>query len=1223
MDVKVKNRAGLPADRLEALKADLSLLEKSRMGLGERAFRYAADGDEGDVVNDIAATTDAHEVLHLTCSTQTYNTHKAAELRSKKIFAGLDADSAFLLRMADIYEAASRNAQRKLAGGPFGLPEWLECFLIEATLDRYSADRNKGVLEAAAVEQMLSARGAPADLAVRTLVNIKPRDWNCHQLANVLRALKGMGAAMERCPAPVLEVLSTAPADQRVHVLEMMATLGASPEPFLEKLIELGVSSAKTVREAALPLLKKAQKRGVEAAQAKVTSGSNDERIQAVALLWQLAGEGARDFLKQRLTEETGAKVKQAITNLLATPEASAGDDGAAAITLRPLPPVQLNEPIPQEARLALRKAFDKHHDELLTHHQRYPQGKPPTPIDDADLGELFRRLETLQASDASLKMPVFDSDWRTQQTLQEFVKRPELKPIHAVRLAVIMNAIGVNKDGRTNVANEWIMSGLFNNYARTHGDQADLRLIAAAFDTIGVKHRPLALSILNTSRWERSSYPPARTWGYYAEHPDVLEEVFNLPKDYHTDARRASVFAVLAHFPQLPPKWLAMMWDLALGGSKKERALAQACLEKVSGKEQRIAAALTDGKADTRAIAAEWLGRIGASCRELAVSALKTALKKEKQELAAGAMMSALERLGVPIDEFVNFDTLAADARKFLAKGAPANLAWFKFDLLPRVHWSATSKQVEPDILKYLIANACKLGNPEPGPMLRRYCSYFRKSDAEELGQHVLQAWIGQDTIPHSHEDAHAYATPLAKTYAGWAKSHPQLYGDKDEAQWYQQFYNQKLKEPVGTATREKGILAVAGACCGGRAAPVATQYLKTWYGMRVHQCKALLHMLAFIEHPSAIQVLLATSARFRTASIRKEAEALVSALADRKGWTLDELADRTIPTGGFDDVGELTIDYGPRKFLAKLDENFNVTITNDEGKVIKSLPDPRQGEDEEQVKDAKKILSGAKKEITSILKLQKERLFEAMCTQRSWTFADWDTYLNKHPILKRYAQRLVWASVDDKGKVTGTLRPLEDASLTDTNDESVTLPSTASVRLAHSATVPAEAATAWRQHFSDYNVEPLFPQFSASPYALPDNLKEESDISDFLGHMLQAFKLRTRLTKAGYTRGQAEDGGWFHVYKKNFPSLHLEAIIEFTGNALPETDRPVALQHLYFSRTGDPQSGEAGGGYGEDKIPLGEVPRVLLSECYNDLRTAASEGKGLDPDWEKKAFA
>jgi hypothetical protein len=1215
MDVKVQNRAGLPADRLETLKADLSLLENARTGLGERAFRYAVDGDEATVVSELAAMADAHEALHLSCSAAGYVAHSAAEARAKKIFDGLRADAGFFLRIADIYEAASRQAQRRITGGALGFPDWLECFLVEATRNRYSGNRNTGTLEASTVEQMLTARGQPADLAVRTLVSIKPRDWTHHQLGTMLGALKGMGAAFDRHPAAVLEALASGTADQKVHVLDLMTRLGASPEPFLDKLVELGVSPAKTVREAALTLLKRAGATGVEQVRAKAAAGANDERAQAAALLWQLAGESARPFLQERLEAETAAKVKQAIANLLATPESF--DEGSSKIDLPPIPPVTLQAPLTNDAREALRKSLDKYHLEQLQQYQRNPQGAAPLAVDQDKFQELCRRLEESNGSEGPLKLPALN-DWRLKQLLQDFVKRADLLPIHAVRMAVVMNAIGVNRGARTDVAHEWALRNLFINYTRTHPDQSDLRLLAATFEAVGLDPRPFALSILNTSRWEKVAFQPARTWGYYAEHPDVLEEVFNQPKDYHTDSRRENVFAVLAHFPQLPPRWLAMMWDLALANPKKERALAQACLDKVKGKEQRIIAAISDGKADTRAIAAEWLGRIGAGCRDLAVSSLKKALKKEKQELAAGAMMSALERLGVPIDEFVNFDTLAADARKFLAKGAPANLAWFKFDMLPRVHWAATGKPVDQEILTYLIANACKLGNPEPGPMLRRYCSYFRKPDAEELGQHVLQAWIGQDTIPHSHEDAHNYATPLAKSYAGYSKSHPQFYGDKDEAQWYQQFYNQKLKEPIGTATKEKGILAVAAACCGGRAAPVAAQYLKTWYGMRVHQCKALLHMLAFIEHPSAIQVLLATSARFRTASIRKEAEQLVSALADRKGWTLDELADRTIPTGGFDEAGELTIDYGPRKFLAKLDGEFNVTITNEEGKVIKTLPEPRQDEDEQQVKDAKKILSNAKKEITSILKLQKERLFEAMCTQRSWTFADWDTYLNKHPILKRYAQRLVWAAVDERGNVTQTFRPLEDGSLTDTNDDAVTLAPSASVRLAHSATVTADAAAAWRQHFADYNVEPLFQQFGGSQYTLPDGQKEETDVNDFLGHMLQAFKLRTRLTKAGYARGPAEDGGWFHVYKKNFPSLRLEAVIEFTGNGLPETDRPVALQHLYFSRTGDEESS-----YGTDKLTLGEVPRVLLSECYNDLRTAAADGKGFDAEWEKKAFA
>ena len=37
---------------------------------------------------------------------------------------------------------------------------------------------------------------------------------------------------------------------------------------------------------------------------------------------------------------------------------------------------------------------------------------------------------------------------------------------------------------------------------------------------------------------------------------------------------------------------------------------------------------------------------------------------------------------------------------------------------------------------------------------------------------------------------------------------------------------------------------------------------------------------------------------------------------------------------------------------------------------------------------------------------------------------------------------------------------------------------------------------------------------------------------------------------------------------------------------------------------------------------VPLGEVPAVLLSECYNDLRTIAAGGTGHDPAWEKRVY-
>ena len=86
--------------------------------------------------------------------------------------------------------------------------------------------------------------------------------------------------------------------------------------------------------------------------------------------------------------------------------------------------------------------------------------------------------------------------------------------------------------------------------------------------------------------------------------------------------------------------------------------------------------------------------------------------------------------------------------------------------------------------------------------------------------------------------------------------------------------------------------------------------------------------------------------------------------------------------------------------------------------------------------------------------------------------------------------------------------------------------------------------------------------------------------------------------------------------MYRKHFTTLGLEAVIEFTGNGLPEENRTVALRSLYFSRAKD----EATPFGPESECPLAEIPAVLLSECWNDLRSIAAEGTGFDQDWEKK---
>src|SRR5262249_24757414 len=264
---------------------------------------------------------------------------------------------------------------------------------------------------------------------------------------------------------------------------------------------------------------------------------------------------------------------------------------------------------------------------------------------------------------------------------------------------------------------------------------------------------------------------------------------------------------------------------------------------------------------------------------------------------------------------------------------------------------------------------------------------------DREALGAFVLSAWIAHDLSPPSREDAEQRARADAQQTHASITRYPQYYeGDplKDLTleQLVAHFLPGRLRQPSGSAIGAKGVLALVAACGGAQIAPTTQQYLKEWYGYRAAQGKALIQMLAWVEHAAAIQLMLSVGSRFRTKGFQEEATRQAELLAERKGWTLDELADRTIPTAGFDESRTLELDYGGRTFIARLREDMTIGVEAADGKPISALPDARKDDDEAKVKEAKKRLAAARKEIKGILSLQKDRLYDAMCTGRAWRY-------------------------------------------------------------------------------------------------------------------------------------------------------------------------------------------------------------------------------------------
>ncbi len=1194
-----ENRAGLSSELVALLLGDFKNLTGGAETLSERLTRYAVTGEDEAVVAELPA-------LLPQLKTASYHAFSHAG-HCRFLAAARVTDAPFFYRLARIYSEAAACKGYATRGKPriaLGLGDDFYPFLQALGAARPNA---RDSFPVSVLEEVFKLAGQDADTIARTTYLADPNDYWARTYAGELSGFGGFGDYSVRQRHVVVEALTHTRSDQRLHALGLLRERGVPPEPFCDTLVGLACSSSKLARAAASALLEGCRAEAVSLLEKMAVEGSAEERLHAVKLLHELAGEDYAAFLNSRLEVEKAPKVRELIERLL-SPSVAAESPEESESELPPLPPpvvVEPEAPLGADFFKELRQALDEYAAGTLAYYEKHhAQNKwlqPPPAVTPETAGQIFSLLQTGDA-DACHRYR-FQRNYMGNASLRltaRLFAHPEFKLIHAARWVSIGTA------GQF----IWGITSHMHLLERPGAPPTDLRTLAAVVRALKLNEGELINSLFNRYY---SSHPlksfMARdedVWPYLAENMQALKHALGGDAD---PGERAVALTLLRSFPRLPSRLSGRVWDIALGSGKTERPLAQSCLEDEPRKFERIVLSLGERSAEARAVAADWLGRLGDA---RAVEHLRKAFEKEKSEPVRDALLRALEKLGASIDEYFDRAKLEEEARAGLRRAGAAPPAWLAFDLMPAVAWADTGEAVGADVLKWFVVQSVRQKQVEPSPMLRRYCSTFERAGRERFGQFVLESWVAQDTRGYTPEEAEpqaqAQAAQMIRYYAQSGKTQEQL---------YREALNALLRVCKGSAISEKGVLALAAACCGAAAVPVVSRYLKEWHGERAAQSKALVRLLAEIDDLSATQTLLSVANRFRTRGIQDEAANYVQLLAERKGWTLDELADRTVPTLGFEPNGELRLDYGARSFAASLDAKLNFVLADETGKRIKSLPDARKDEDEAKVKEAKKLFADAKKGLKQLLALQRDRLYEAMCTQREWSFREWDAFLNRHPVVGRYCQSLVWV-VWDGGQPDASFRPLSDGTLTDARDEEVTLGADARVRLAHSRTVSKEEADAWLAHFGDYEVAPLFEQFGREEYVLADEMRRETDVKDFEGHLVEAFKLRGRATALGYTRGQSEDAGWFYTYKKTFLGLRLEAFIEFTGNGLPEENRVVALKSLSFSSLGGQTSGYRSSGH---SLPLGKIPPVLLSEVWNDMRSIAAQGTGYDPDWEKKS--
>ena len=403
-----------------------------------------------------------------------------------------------------------------------------------------------------------------------------------------------------------------------------------------------------------------------------------------------------------------------------------------------------------------------------------------------------------------------------------------------------------------------------------------------------------------------------------------------------------------------------------------------------------------------------------------------------------------------------------------------------------------------------------------------------------------------------------------------------------------------------AGAPNKENWAFQALGSFGDDECARKLTPLVRAWPGEAAHARAVVgLDVLAAIGTDVALMHLHGIAQKVKFKGLQERAREKIDQIAEARGLTAAELADRLVPDLGLEDDGSLELDFGPRKFRVTFDEMLKPAILDETGKRLPDLPKAKQSDDAEKAAAATATWKALKKDSKTVASSQLLRLELAMCSQRRWEPEAFDQFFVNHPLLIHLVRRLVWGAYDSKDNLVGSFRIAEDRSYANPKDDKYEVPDGAKIGLVHRLEMKQTDADAWGQVLGDYEIMQPFSQLSREAIRPADDEKAATELTRVTGITVPTGKV-LGLDNRGWRRGPPQDGGVVCWYEKPLGDgfvacLDLEPGI-YTGMISESPEQK--LGKLVVSKN-------AYSWQKEGLKKLGELSSIEFSELVRDLES------------------